>query len=192
MQLIAQINDLDSLNDNMQSELNEVRLWQPENELDQVEELRRHYTRSVDGLKARLAQLEATESKLLSSQAEVRHLQQQLMIYRQDTCFMEGVQDKLLSYETLQHQVQLLREENVSLSRDRTNTDLLRYQTQTLQHRCAELEGKVMKLRVQNSELKLSQGKEKEASPSVLQAQLAELQQREIVSLKEYGELTTQ
>lgn len=149
--------------------------------------------RSVETLKSRIAQLETVESRLLSSQSEVRHLQHRLRMYRQDSHFVEGVQEKLLAYETLQHQVQLLREENNSLTQDRTNSDLLRYQAQSLQHRCEELEGvleEVTRLRVENDELKLR--REVKGKDSVLQAQLAELQQREVVSLNSSGKLTTQ
>ena len=145
-------------------------------------------------MQARLAELETVESKLVSSQAEVRHLQHQLRIYRQDAHFVECIQDKLTSYETLQRESQLLREENNSLQQDRANSDLLRYQVQSLQNRCAELEGvmeEVAKLRVENNELKQSIGERKGAS-SGLQAQLVELQQKEIVSLKNYGDLATQ
>ena len=143
----------------------------------------------------RVAELETVESKLLSSQAEVRHLQHQLRLHRQNAHFFDGFEQKLMDYESLQRQVQLLKEENNSLTQDRANCDLLRYQTQSLQHRCAELEGvmdEVAKLRVENSELKLKEGEGTDASTSVLQTQLAELQQREIVSLHCHGELTTQ
>lgn len=146
-------------------------------------------------MKARLVELETVESKLLSSQVEVRQLQHQLRMYRQNAHFLESVQEKLLSCESLQHQVQLLKEENSSLSQDRTNSDLLRYQVQSLQQRCEELEGvreEVAKLCIENSELKLNEGKGNDAPYSVLQTQLAELQQREIVSLSKYGDLTTQ
>ena len=148
--------------------------------------------RLIDGLKARVARLETVENELLSSQTEVRHLQQQLRMYRQDSQFIGSVQDRLVSYEDLQHQVQLLREENGSLRKDRTNSDLLRYQAQRLQNRCTELEGvmeEVARLRAENSQL-LNKDGSKDAS-SVLQSQLSELQQREIVSLSKYGELAT-
>lgn len=143
-------------------------------------------------LKTRLSQLETVESKLVSSQAEIKHLQQQLRIYRQDAHFADGVQDKLMRYEQLEHQVQLLSEENTSLRQDRTNADLLRYQVQSLQHHCNELEGGMeegARLRLENSKLKTNEGKEHD---SVLQVQLTELQQREIVTLRKYGELITQ
>lgn len=42
-----QINELDSLNDEMQSELNEIRMLQPESQLEQVEEVKENYTRYV-------------------------------------------------------------------------------------------------------------------------------------------------
>lgn len=152
-------------------------------------------SRSVEGLKTRIAQLETVESKLLSSQAEVRHLQHQLRMYRQDTHFVEGVQQQLMDYESLQHQFRSLMEEKNSLAQDRANSDLLRYQVQSLQHRCEELEGvmeEVAKLQVENTRLQLKEGNGKDTSTSVLQAQLVELQQREIVSLHKHGELTTQ
>lgn len=151
--------------------------------------------RAVEGLKTRIAQLETVESKLLSSQAEVRHLQHQLRINRQDAHFVESVQQNLMDYESLQRQVRLLMEENNSLTQDRANSDLLRYQAQSLQRRCEEVEGameEVAKLRVENTQLKLKEENGGHTSSSVLQAQLAELQQREIVSLHKHGELTTQ
>lgn len=153
------------------------------------------FSRSVEQLKVRVAELETVESKLLSSQAEVRHLQHQLRLHRQNAYFFEGFEQKLMDYESLQRQVQSLREENSTLMQDRANCDLLRYQAQSLQHQCEDLKGvmeEVAKLRVKNSELKLNEGAESDASISVLQAQLAELQQREIVSLHRHGELTTQ
>ena len=45
LQLVMQVTELDSLNDEMQAELNEVRLWKPESQLGQVEELEKHYSR---------------------------------------------------------------------------------------------------------------------------------------------------
>ena len=143
-------------------------------------------------LKTRLSQLETVESKLVSSRTEIKHLQQQLRIYRQDAHFADGVQDKLMRCEQLEHQVQLLSKENTSLRQDRTNADLLRYQVQSLQHHCSELERRMedgARLHLENNELKTSDGKEHD---SVLRVQLSELQQREIVTLHKYGGLTTQ
>lgn len=39
------MSELDALNDKMQGELNEIQLLDPENQLEQVEELREHYHR---------------------------------------------------------------------------------------------------------------------------------------------------
>lgn len=149
--------------------------------------------RSVQVLRRRLSELETTESKLLSSQTQIKHLQHQLSIYRQDSHFVESVKDKVLHYETLEHKLQLLTEENQSLCQDRANADLLRYQVQSLQQCCdalGEVTAEVARLRQENSELKQDKGQE--ASASALQIHLAELQQREIVSLSRYGELVTQ
>jgi hypothetical protein len=145
-------------------------------------------------LKRRIAELEAVESQLLSAQTEVKHLQHQLRIYRQDKHF-EDVHQKLVDYESLHHQVQLLREENNSLSQDRANCDLLRYQVQSLQEQSVKLEPvmeEVAKLRVENNELKLNVRGGKDTTVSVLQAQLAELHQKEIISVHKQGELVTQ
>lgn len=45
VQLMMQMTELDSLNDEMQSELNEIRLLQPESQLEQVEEVKENYIR---------------------------------------------------------------------------------------------------------------------------------------------------
>ncbi len=149
----------------------------------------------MQALQTRLTQLESTESKLLSSQAQVTHLQHQLRLYRQDSHFTDRMKDKILHFEEIERQLQLTMEENQALRQDRMNTDLLRYQVQSLQQDCKQL-GDVMeevtRLRVENRELKAGHGKGQDTPSSALQIQLAELQQREIVALKEFGELSTQ
>lgn len=42
---MVQINELDALNDEMHSELNEVQLLNPEHQLEQVEELKEHFSK---------------------------------------------------------------------------------------------------------------------------------------------------
>ena len=42
---MLQINELDSLNDEMQGELNEVQLLKPEYQLEQVEELKEQFSK---------------------------------------------------------------------------------------------------------------------------------------------------
>ena len=42
---MAQMNALDSLNDEMQRELNEVRVFEQEHKIEEVEELKVHYNR---------------------------------------------------------------------------------------------------------------------------------------------------
>lgn len=44
---MLQINELDTLNDEMHGELNEVQLLHPEHQLEQVEELKEHYSRYI-------------------------------------------------------------------------------------------------------------------------------------------------
>lgn len=151
--------------------------------------------RSVEVLRRRVAELEAVESRLLSSQTQVKHLQHQLRICRQDAHFVESMKDKIMCCEDFQHRVQLLMEENQSLQKDRVNADLLRYQVQSLQQRCDNLEGvleEVQGLRLENSQLKEGETKGQQASFSALQIRLAEFQQREVVSVSKFGELSSQ
>ena len=206
---MKQVMELDSLNDEMQAELNEMHLLEPQLQLQQVEELQEHYSRfilihfislllfdpnrSVEVLKARITELEAVESKLLSSQTEVKCLQHQLRIHRQDTHLVETMRDKILQCEALERRVQLLTEENHSLCFERENTDLLRYQVQSLKKKCEEferIEDEVAQLRAKNSQLMSLEGSGAHTSQT-LQVQLAELQQREVVSLIKHGELAT-
>ena len=44
---MIQMNELDTLNDEMHSELNEVQLLNPEHQLEQVEELKQDFTKYV-------------------------------------------------------------------------------------------------------------------------------------------------
>ena len=149
----------------------------------------------MQALQQRLTHLESVESKLISSQAKVVHLQHQLSLYRQDSHFIERMKDKVLHFEDVERQLQLAKEENLTLRQDRTNTDLLRYQVQSLQQDCEQLASvmeEVTRLRVENRELRAGHGKGQVTPSSALQIQLAELQRREIISLKEFGELSTQ
>lgn len=151
--------------------------------------------RSVGILKARINELESVESKLLLSEAEVKQLQHQLRISRQDNLFIENMKETILSHESLQLQVHKLTEENSSLRQDRANIDLLRYQVQNLQCQCEEAEGwveELERLRTENHELRTRGSNTHDGALSTLQIRLAELQQREIVSLKKYGELGSQ
>lgn len=145
-------------------------------------------------LRTRIAKLETVESQLLSSQAEVKQLQHQLRISRQDNHFVGSMRDTVVHCESLQRQVQKLAEENTSLRQDRANADLLRYQVQNLQQRCEEMKGveeELARLRVENSKL-LTGTNSHEGALSTLQIRLEELQQKEIVALSKYGELMSQ
>ena len=153
------------------------------------------FYRSVETMKSRVAQLEDVESKLLNSQMEVKHLQYQLQTCRQDNHFVETMRDRILQCEELKHQVHLLKEENHSLRLDRANTDLLRYKVQSLQKRCEELGGveeERARLHVENNQLTAMEGSRASMSSPTLQVCLAELQQKEIVALSEYGKLVTE
>ena len=210
---MVQMIEMDSLNDEMHGELNDVKLLQSEHQLEQVEELKEEYSRLVpiildmtattrfcvlramQALRARLSLLESVESKLLASQTQVTHLEQQLRLYRQDSHFVARTKDKVLHFEEIERQLHLLIQENKSLHQDRANADLLRYQVQSLQQGCEELSSvmeEVTRLRVENRELRAGCGMDQEMPSSALQVQVAELQQREVVALKEYGELSTQ
>ena len=145
-------------------------------------------------MRGRLKELESVESELLKSQAMTKHLERQLRTYRQDALMVDSVKDTVRC-ETLEFQIQRLREENASLHEDRTNTDLLRYQVQTLKERCEkfdELEEEVTHLRIENTKLSSVEGSAGNMSAPSLQVQLAELQQREVVATRRIGELTTQ
>lgn len=152
--------------------------------------------RSVQVLRRRIAELETVESKLLASQAEVKQLQHHLRLCRQDNHFVESMKDTVVHCESLQHQVQKLKEENISLRQDRANADLLRYQVQNLQQRCEEMEGaaeEAARLRVENSKLLAGETNgDHDGMRLTLQIRLKELQQKEIVSLSNYGELASQ
>ena len=154
-----------------------------------------YISRAMQALRARLAQLESVESKLLSSQAQVTHLQHQLRLYRQNSHFVESMKDKVVHCEEVERQLQLVMEENQALCDNRANADLLRYQVQSLQQGCEELGSameEVTRLRVENRELKAGRGRDEDTPSSGLHIQLAELQRREIVALNEFGELSTQ
>lgn len=151
----------------------------------------------MQGLQRRLANLESVESKLLSSQAQVAHLQHQLSLYRQDSHFIHTMKNKLVHLEGIERQLQLAKKENQALRQDRTNADLLRYQVQSLQQnreQLATVMEELTTLRVENRQLRVGSGcgTGQDTPSSALQIQLAELQQKEIVSLKKFGELTTQ
>lgn len=131
----------------------------------------------------------------MSSEALVSHLQHQLRLYRQDSHFVESMKNKLVRCEQAEQQLQRLVEENQALRQDRTNADLLRYQLQSLQRKCEKLDSlmeEVTTLRVENRELKAGLRKDQDTPSSALQIQLAEMQQREIVAIKQLGELSTQ
>ena len=146
-------------------------------------------------LRRRVAELEDVESKLVTSQAEVKQLQHQLRMYRQDHHFIGSMRDTAICHERLQHQVQKLTEENASLREDRANADLLRYQVQNLEQRYEEVKGaveEVARLKVENQRLQTGGASGNEGALSALQIRLAELQQKEIVALSNYGELASQ
>ena len=151
--------------------------------------------RSVEVLRARIAKLETVESQLLTSQAEVKQLQHQLRLYRQDRHYLGNMTETMVHYEALQHQVQKLTEENASLRQDRANADRLRFQVQDLQRQCGEMEGaaeEAARLRVENSKLLSGEADGNEGALATLRMRLAEFQQKEVVALTKYGDLASQ
>ena len=151
----------------------------------------------MKGLKTRLSELEQVERELLCSQVEVKQLQAQLRTYRHETQFVGHMRGKLEQLESLGRQVSLQKEEIAGLQQCRANTHLLRYQVQGLDRKCEELQvlkEQVVYLGLENSKMLAAQG---DASKSMnvcedVLLQLAELQQREAVSVSKCGSLHTQ
>ena len=146
-------------------------------------------------LKDRLSGLECVGSDLLCSQAEVTRLQHQLHMYRQEAPFVDKMRGQLDQLETMQLQVKLLAEENACLKQDRANADLLRFQLHGMKKKCEEvqeLEAEVIHLRLENSKLQAGGEGRGLTFSETMQLQLAELQQKELVSLRENGSVNTQ
>ena len=143
-------------------------------------------------LRSRLRQLEDVERKLSESNAEVKKLQRQLRLSRQDNLFVDQMKTELQTVQELQQQLQTLRHDNQRLQQDRVNSDLLRYQVHDLQKKCESVEAlseEVAQLRQQNTQLRVAN---KTVASEAKDIELAELQQREIIAAHECGILATQ
>jgi len=148
--------------------------------------------RSIAALQSRVHQLEDVEGTLLESRAEVKRLQRQLRLCRQDNLFVDQMKTGLQTANELQQQLKVLRHDNQRLQHDRVNSDLLRYQVHDLQKKCESLEAltkEVAQLRQENTRLKEGGVANKTVASEAKEIELAELQQREVIAAHECGAL---
>lgn len=170
-----------------------------------LHDLENVYENSLQSFRSRVYDMEKKESQFIRLEHRIQELEQILKEQEEDAKCLEAMKSQLIHCEDIERENQQLKTENRHLREKNNNIELLRYQLQCFREKCTKLEGYEQQLvdcQLTNKELEakikqLTEGGSEGAAnggsmplPSAaLQYRIADLQQRELISLTKQAEL---